>query len=129
MLKHFIKESLVGITVDEFIDAKNALHSLQQHNRIISEDEEENLMNVEEKNELDKYLDIPSAYKRRKIMREEIDFYIDYSEHFSTGDSLSSVWLHLKPIFPKTFELARKYLCCQSTSCESERIFSDNNVY
>lgn len=82
-------------------------------------------MNVEEKNELDKYLDIPSTYKRRKIMREEIDFYIDYSEHFSTGDSLSSVWLHLKPIFPKTFELARKYLCCQSTSFESKRIFSE----
>lgn len=53
MLKHFIKESLVGFTVDEFIDTKNVHHSLQQHNRIISEDEEENLMNVEEKNELD----------------------------------------------------------------------------
>lgn len=122
-VKQFIKSTLLGFTAEEYREAKNTLENLIDYDDDNTLDIEDESINYN--NDLDKYLKSTSIKRRRISNDKEVMNYLEYTEIFSTGEDLSKIWLTLKASFPRIFKIAKKYLACQPSSSESERIFSE----
>lgn len=117
-VKAFIERRCVGFTDDEYMESKNALISIFNTN-IGNDYTYVPILSTT----LDKYL--AEGEKRRRINNsDELEIYLNYNERYSTSEDISTIWLSLRSTFPQIFELCKRYLCAQITSCEVERIFS-----
>lgn len=118
-VKSFILHSTLGFSDSEFEKSKSLL--INSLNYINTEIEE--TYSIEETT-LDKYLE-KAVKRKRLIMPNEVQEYLQYDIHYSTSETIGNIWLSLKSKFPRVYILAKNSLNSLATSSEPERIFSE----